>query len=53
MTSNDLDKTTALNICTCDVTLNSCDAYCCCDRDCSADVLNFWQANYNEYCAKN
>lgn len=39
--------------CTCDVTLNSCDTYCCCDTDCPSEILNFWNANYNTYCTKN
>ena len=43
----------AFGQCRCDITLNSCDPYCCCDTDCDADVRNFWMENYNEYCAKN
>ena len=44
----------ALNICACDVTKGSCDAYCCCDReDCAPEVISFWNENYNDYCAKN
>ena len=43
----------AFGQCRCDITLNSCDPYCCCDTDCDADVRKFWIENYNEYCAKN
>jgi len=43
----------AFGECRCDVTLNSCDVYCCCDQDCNIDIRNFWKENYNEYCAKN
>ena len=42
----------ALGSCTCDKTLNSCDIYCCCDNDCSAEVLEYWNNNYNTYCTK-
>jgi len=30
-------ENTALGQCTCDVTLNSCDLYCCCDEECDAN----------------
>lgn len=43
---------TALGQCTCDITLNSCDIYCCCDTDCSATILQFWNSNYQTYCTK-
>ena len=46
-------KDTALGACICDITSNSCDAYCCCDTDCNPKVLEFWNQNYNTYCAKN
>ena len=39
--------------CACDLTKNSCDAYCCCDTDCEETVLTFWRENYSSYCAKN
>ena len=29
---------TALGECTCDITANACDAYCCCDRDCDDSI---------------
>ena len=35
------------NICLCDVTVNSCDAYCCCDDDCAQSVLDTWMADYD------
>lgn len=46
-----LDRT-GFGTCTCDKTRNSCDAYCCCDIDCSTAILDFWKANYNTYCTK-
>jgi hypothetical protein len=46
-------KNIALGSCPCDLTLNSCDVFCCCDADCSSDILDFWNTNYEEYCAKN
>ena len=48
-------QATAFNAfsCLCDITKNSCDAYCCCDPDCDASVKDFWNENYNLYCAKN
>ena len=42
---------TAFGACECDRTLNSCDVYCCCDQDCSAPILQYWQANYPQFCA--
>lgn len=49
-----MDENNALNLCPCDVTKGSCDAYCCCDTtDCDAEVISFWNENYNDYCAKN
>ena len=44
---------TALGSCICDITANSCDAYCCCDPDCDSGILTLWNDNYDEYCAKN
>jgi hypothetical protein len=32
-------KNTALGSCVCDITANSCDAYCCCDPDCDSGIL--------------
>lgn len=43
---------TAFGTCNCDRTLNSCDAYCCCDQDCSTAILDFWRSNYDQYCAR-
>lgn len=40
-------ENTALGSCICDITANSCDTYCCCDPDCDADILKFWNANYD------
>lgn len=52
--SYEMTEGNALNICSCDVTKGSCDAYCCCDTaDCDAQVISFWNDNYNDYCAKN
>ena len=38
--------------CACDLTLNSCDVYCCCDQDCSAPILAFWNSNADAYCKR-
>ena len=46
-------KNTALGSCGCDITANSCDAYCCCDLDCDEGIRNFWKSDYDNYCAKN
>ena len=46
-------QNTALGSCICDITSNSCDAYCCCDPDCNKDILTMWNNNYDNYCAKN
>ena len=43
----------AFGQCRCDITLASCDTFCCCDKDCDEDVRAFWTENYNDYCAKN
>lgn len=43
----------ALGRCTCDITLGSCDAYCCCDLDCNKEIRQFWNDNSDNYCAKN
>lgn len=52
--TNDLSvENSALGGCTCDVTLNSCDAYCCCDTDCAAEIRDYWSKNSNSFCAKN
>ena len=44
--------------CPCDITKNSCDAYCCCDSDCGDKITTFWKTNNpdnsdDNYCAKN
>ena len=52
--TNDISvQNSALGGCTCDVTFNSCDAYCCCDTDCSKEVRDYWNQNSNSFCAKN
>jgi len=43
----------AFGTCTCDITAGSCDAYCCCDTDCSEALLSTWNKNYNIYCTRN
>ena len=53
MTNDVSVQNSALGGCTCDVTLNSCDAYCCCDTDCSSEVRDYWNKNSNSFCAKN
>ena len=35
-------KNIALGSCPCDLTLNSCDVYCCCDNDCAPEITEFW-----------
>lgn len=41
--TNDVDlKCNALGLCTCDITLNSCDAYCDCDPDCGKQITEVW-----------
>lgn len=45
-------ENTAFGSCTCDVTMNSCDIYCCCDTDCSQQILDYWRADYNNYCLR-
>jgi hypothetical protein len=47
------DTANALGSCTCDITLGSCDAYCCCDRDCAPEITAFWNDNSDDFCAKN
>ena len=39
--------------CMCDLTRNACDAYCCCDVDCGAAILEVWNSKYDQVCAKN
>lgn len=53
--TNDVTSTeqNAFGSCTCDITFNSCDAYCCCDLDCDAKVRDAWNAKPDIYCAKN
>ena len=52
--SQKVDKENALKFCPCDVTANSCDAYCCCDyNDCAKEVITFWTENYADICEKN
>ncbi len=48
--TNVIDDMTALNTCACDMTYNSCDAYCCCDQDCPAAMLSNWNQNTDLYC---
>ena len=42
-----------LGSCKCDLTAGSCDAYCCCDQDCGQEILDLWNEQSNEICAKN
>ena len=51
-TSTSIVAGTAFGTCTCDITSNTCDIYCCCDTDCSAEILDLWKANYDLYCTK-
>ena len=43
----------ALGTCTCDITRNACDAYCCCDTDCGTLIQDEWKSRYDLICAKN
>ena len=43
----------AFGTCMCDITRNACDAYCCCDLDCGAAILEVWKSDYDLNCAKN
>lgn len=36
--------------CTCDLTPNVCDTYCCCDMDCPVSILTFWIIDNNNVC---
>jgi len=40
-----IDKN-AFGTCSCDLTRNSCDAYCCCDTDCGTAILDVWNNDY-------
>ncbi|CAG9318470.1 unnamed protein product [Blepharisma stoltei] len=42
---------TATGSCICDLTAESCDAFCCCDPDCSSSVISLWQSSSNNLCA--
>ena len=39
--------------CSCDLTFGACDSNCCCDPDCSADLITMWSldraANCKDY----
>ena len=43
----------AFGECMCDLTRNACDAFCCCDLDCGAAILEVWNSKYDQICAKN
>lgn len=43
--SNEIIKDDDPANCVCDLTLNSCDAFCCCDSDCAADVISTWDTS--------
>ena len=51
VTTKITDKT-AFGTCACDRTQGQCDAYCCCDNECSSAILDFWKSNSAQYCAK-
>ena len=36
---------TNFNVCTCDLTTDSCDAFCCCDQDCPEEITTEWKTN--------
>ena len=33
-----------LQVCACDSTLRTCDAFCCCDQDCASALTEHWQS---------
>ena len=51
--ASEIPKPNGQSACPCDMTYDQCDAGCCCDKDCDADVRKFWESNYKKYCAKN
>ena len=40
--SVDLKESEQFANCTCDLTENACDTYCCCDAQCSKTIINSW-----------
>ena len=34
-----------IGICTCDLTSNTCDYRCCCDKNCPSFITNIWEIN--------
>ena len=36
--------------CTCDITAGSCDEFCCCDKDCSPQVIAQWKLESDKFC---
>jgi hypothetical protein len=52
--SNEVDlKCNALGECACDITKNSCDAYCDCDPDCGQKITSVWKNDLQAYGSKN
>ncbi|CAG9316026.1 unnamed protein product [Blepharisma stoltei] len=41
--SNDISSDEDPGTCVCDLTKNSCDAFCCCDDDCTSAVIQMWE----------
>ena len=44
ITGNNENK--EINECLCDIDLNSCDNFCCCDNDCHEDAIKDWRAHH-------
>jgi hypothetical protein len=44
------DVNTDVANCSCDVTFQTCDYYCCCDQDCGATLLRSWNKQPYKYC---
>lgn len=40
--SNDISDHMDTVECVCDLTLNSCDSFCCCDSDCTSSIIQKW-----------
>ena len=36
---------TNFNVCTCDLTTDSCDPFCCCDQSCPEEITSEWTRN--------
>ena len=44
--NNENNENKETNECLCDIDLNSCDNFCCCDNDCHEDAIKEWRAHH-------